>query len=213
MIPNSLVGGAGFASRRRNRHSGDMSGLLIAALAGLMTPQATPYAPGQPLYSAPVIRPFEPGPDFGREIAEGDTANPPRRRPLTAPVTVDAYDGSYEATPTDIEIAYEQGVASAERRADQTAGPLDGLWRIRDAEGRTVYEVLLMDPGVGPVEGGWRSGRETGGALYDGRTLTLEDLSPEGGGGVIVLERAGDGWRGRLTVDGRTRAVTITRPD
>lgn len=185
-----------------------MSGLLIAALAGLMSPQAAPSPSGMETYSPPVIRPFEPGPDFGREIAEGDAANPPRRRPLTAPVTVDAYDGAYEATPTDIEVAYEQGVASAELRADQTAGPLDGFWRIRDAEGRTLYEVVLMDPGVGPVEGGWRSGRAIGAAVSDGRTLTLEE-----GGGVIVLERDGSGWRGRLTLDGRTRPVTITRPD
>jgi hypothetical protein len=185
-----------------------MSGLLIAALAGLLTPQTAPNPSGMELYAAPAIRPFEPGPDFGREIAGGDAARPARRRPLTAPVPVDAYDASYEPSPTDLEIAYDQGVASAERRADQTAGPLDGLWRIRDAEGRTLYEVLLMDPGVGPVEGGWRGGRRTGGAVSDGRTLTLED-----GGGVIVLEREGAGWRGRLTTDGRTRAVTITRPD
>lgn len=189
-----------------------MSGILIAALAGLMAPQAAPSPSRLEPYAAPVIRPFEPGSDFGREIAEGDAASAPRRRLLTAPVTVDAYDGSYEATPTDIEIAYEQGVASAERRADQTAGPLDGLWRVSDAEGRPLYDILLMDPGVGPVEGGWRNGRDAGGAVSDGRTLTLEGLSPEGGG-VIVLERAGEGWRGRLTVDGRTRAVTVTRPD
>ena len=186
-----------------------MSGLLIAALAALATPQAAPNPSAMETYSPPVIRPFEPGPDFGLQIAEGDAASAPRRRPLTAPVTVDAYRGSYEATPTDVEVAYDQGVAAAEQRADQTAGPLDGLWRISDPEGRTLYEVLLMDPGVGPVEGGWRSGRQGGGAVSDGRTLTLED----GGGGVIVLERAGDGFRGRLTVDGRTRAVTITRPD
>lgn len=189
-----------------------MSGMLIAALAGLMTPQAAPGPSSPELYQAPVIRPFEPGSDFGREIAEGDAANPPRRRALTTPVTVDAYRGAYEATPTDIEIAYEQGVASAELRADQTAGPLDGLWRIDDAEGRPLYEILLIDPGVGLIEGGWRGDRDAGGAVSDGRTLTLEGLSPEGGG-VIVLDRAGDGWRGRLTVDGRTRDVTITRPD
>lgn len=184
-----------------------MSGLLIVVLAGLTAPQAAPSPSTLEPYAAPVIRPFEPGPDFGAEIAEGDAASAPRRRRLTAPVTVDAYRGSYEATPTDIEIAYEQGVTSAELRADQTAGPLDGLWRIRDGEGRTLYEVLLMDPGVGPVEGGWRSGREGGGAVSDGRTLTLE------GGGVIALERVGEGWRGRLTLEGRTRPVTITRPD
>jgi len=185
-----------------------MSGLLIAALAGLLTPQAQPYSPEQTLYSAPVIRPFEPGSDFGREIAEGDAASPPRRRPLSAPVTVDAYDRSYEASLTDIEIAYEQGVTSAEQRADQTAGPLDGAWRVRDADGRTLFDIVLMDPGMGPVEGAWRGGRNGGGAVSDGRTLTLED-----GGGVIALERAGAAWRGRLTVDGRARAVTITRPD
>ncbi len=189
-----------------------MSGILIAALAGLVNPQAAPSPSSLEPYAAPVIRPFEPGSDFGREIAEGDAASPPRRRPLTAPVTVDAYDGAYEATPTDIEVAYDQGVASAERRADQTAGPLDGLWRISDADGRALYDVLLMDPGVGPVEGGWRDGRDGGGAVSDGRTLTLEGL-PEGGVGVIGLERAGEGWRGRLTVDGRSRSVTITRPD
>lgn len=186
-----------------------MSGLLIAALAGLAAPQAAPHPSGLEPYSAPVIRPFEPGPDFGREIAEGDAASPPRRRRLTAPVTVDAYRGAYEATPTDIEIAYEQGVTSAEQRADQAAGPLDGFWLIRDAEGRTLYELVLMDPGVGPVEGGWRGDRRAGGAVSDGRTLTLED----DGGGVVVLERAGEGWRGRLTADGRARPVTITRPD
>ena len=190
-----------------------MSGILIAALAGLMTPQAAPSPSRLEPYAAPAIRPFEPGSDFGREIAEGDAASAPRRRPLTAPVTVDAYDGSYEATPTDIEVAYEQGVASAELRADQGAGPLDGVWRVSDADGRALYEVLLLDPGVGPVEGGWRNGRDAGGAVSDGHTLTLEGLSPDGGGGVIVLERAGDGWRGRLTVDGRTRPVTISRPD
>ncbi|MBW8305103.1 MAG: hypothetical protein K0M78_14515 [Brevundimonas sp.] len=185
-----------------------MSGLWIATLAGLLTPQAAPHPSTLEPYSAPAIRPFEPGSDFGREIAEGDAAGVAHRRPLAAPVTVDAYSGSYEASPTDIEVAYEQGVTSAELRADQAAGPLDGFWRVRDDEGRTLYDLVLMDPGVGSIEGGWRNGRDMGGAVSDGRTLALE-----GGGGLIALERAETGWRGRLTVDGRTRPVTITRPD
>ncbi|MCS6626392.1 hypothetical protein N0B44_26065 [Roseibacterium beibuensis] len=184
-----------------------MSGMLIAMFAGLMTPQAAPHPSTLEPYSAPAIRPFEPGSDFGRELAEGDAAGAAHRRPLEAPVTVDAYRGSYEVTPTDLEIAYEQGVTSAELRADQSAGPLDGPWRIRDAGGRTLYDVVLMDPGVGTAEGGWRNGRGAGAAVSDGRTLTLED-----GGGTIALERAANGWRGRLTVDGRSRPVTITRP-
>ncbi len=186
-----------------------MSGILIAALAGLLTPQAAPHPSTLTPYTAPVVRPFEPGSDFGREVAQGDGATPPHRRPLTAPVTVDAYDGSYEVTPTDIETAYEQGVASAEIRADQMAGPLDGAWRIRDAAGRALYDLVLMDPGFGPVEGGWRGSARpgSGGAVSDGRTLTLE------GGGVITLESAGSGWTGQLAEGGQTRPVTLSRPD
>ena len=184
-----------------------MSGLLIATLAGLLTPQAAPHPSTLEPYAAPVIRPFEPGPDFGREIPEGDAAPPPHRPPLVEPVVVDAYDGSYEYMPTDVETAYEQGVASAELRADQAAGPLDHDWVVRDAEGRTLYEIVLMDSGIGPVEGGWRSGRDMGGAAAADGVLRLDD------GASIVLERAGAGWRGRLARDGRSVPVTLTRPD
>ncbi|MBF0665732.1 MAG: hypothetical protein IR159_09380 [Brevundimonas sp.] len=185
-----------------------MSGVLIAAVAALLTPQAAPHPSTLEPYSAPAIRPFEPDDDFGREIAEGDSAHPAHRPPIAGPVTVDAYDGSYEATPTDLEIAYSQGVRSAEIRADQTAGPLDGAWRVSDAGGRTLYELVLMDRGAGRVEGGWRDGGDFGGAVAEGRALILED-----GGGRIVLEPTGDGWRGRLTIDGQILPVTLTRPD
>lgn len=184
-----------------------MSGLLFAALAGLLTPQSAPHPSALAPYAAPAIRPFEPGTDFGRELAEGDDGAAPHRRPLTEPVTVDAYAGSYEFSPTDLEAAYEQGVASAEIRTDQTAGPLDGVWTVRDAAGRALFELALMDSGGGTVEGGWRSGSRGGGAAAEGDVLTLE------GAGSIVLERAGGGWRGRLSQDGRTRPVTLSRPD
>lgn len=183
-----------------------MSGILIAALAGLLSPQSAPHPSALAPYEAPAIRPFEPGSDFGREMAEGDDGTSPHRRPLTEPVTVDAYAGSYEFTPTDIEAAYEQGVASAEIRTDQTAGPLDGVWSVRDGSGAVLFELVLIDSGAGPVEGGWRGGSRSGGAVADGGVLTLE------GAGSIVLERGSDGWRGRLTQDGRTRPVTLSRP-
>ena len=157
-----------------------MSGIILAAVAGLLTQQAAPHPSTQTLYTAPAIRPFEPGSDFGREVAEGDVEAAPHRAPLTAPVTVDAYDGAYEVTPTDAQAAYEQGVASAEIRADQTAGPMDG---------------------------GWRDARDSGAAVVEGRTLTLEGV------GGITLERGRGGWTGRLTTGGRTRPVTLTRPD
>lgn len=184
-----------------------MSGIILAAVAGLLAPQAAPHPSTQTPYTAPAIRPFEPGSDFGREVAEGDAGPAPHRAPLTAPVMVDAYDGAYEVTPTDLEAAYEQGVASAEIRADQTAGPMDGGWRIVDADGRSLYELVLMDPGFGTVEGGWRNARDSGAAVVEGRTLTLEGV------GRIALERGRSGWTGRLTAGGQTRPVTLTRPD
>ena len=67
-----------------------MSGIILAAFAGLLTQQALPHPSTQELYTAPVIRPFEPGSDFGREISEGDGSAAPHRRRLTRPVTVDA---------------------------------------------------------------------------------------------------------------------------
>ncbi len=133
-----------------------MSGLIVIAFAGLLMQEPAPHPSSQAVYQAPVIRPFEPGRDFGRERAQGDADAELHRRPLETPVTVEAYVRSYEYTPTDIEAAYEQGVTAAEIRADQSAGRMDGAWRIVDGAGRTRYELVLNDPGVGPAEGGWR---------------------------------------------------------
>ena len=185
-----------------------MSGMVLATFVVLLIPQAAPHPSTQTPYSAPAIRPFEPGPDVGREIAEGDGAAPVHRRPLTAPVTVDAYRGTYEVTPTDAETAYEQGLASAEIRTDQTAGPLDGYWRARDAEGRPLFDLVLLDPGGGTAEGGWHSASGGGAAVSENGVLTLED-----GGGTLTLDADGSGWRGQWTAQGRTRAVTLSRAD
>lgn len=183
-----------------------MSGLIVLAFASLLIQETAPHPSTRAAYQAPAIRPFEPGRDFGQERAQGDADAERHRRSLEAPVTVEAYVRSYEYMPTDAETAYEQGVASAEIRADQAAGPLDGAWRIVDASGRTRYDLVLIDPGVGPAEGGWRNGLAWGAAISDGTTLTLE------GAGTVTLERAGAGWRGVLTAEGQTRAVSLTRP-
>lgn len=183
-----------------------MSGFIVAIMAGVLQ-QAAPHPSTLETYAAPAIRPFEPGSDFGQEVAQGDAAPGAHRQPLAAPVRVDAYARSYEFAPTDSETAYDQGVASAELRTDQTAGPMDGVWRIADGEGRLLYEVMLLDAGGASAEGGWRMGNDAGGATASAGTLTLEGV------GTIVLTPAGRGWTGRLTVGGRTTAVTVTRPD
>jgi len=182
-----------------------MSGMIVLVFAGLPM-QELPHPSTQAAYQAPVIRPFEPGRDFGRERAQGDADTERHRRPLEVPVTVEAYVRSYEYMPTDVEAAYEQGVAAAEIRADQSAGRLDGTWRIVDATGRTLYELVLSDPGIGRAEGGWRGRNGSGAATSDGTTLSLE------GAGAIALERAGTGWHGTLITEGRGRAVSLVRP-
>lgn len=192
-MPRGLIGGS--------LHL--MSGIIAAAVAVLLQ-QAGPHPSTQALYEPPAIRPFEPPSDFGRETAQGDGAGEADRRALEAPVTVDAYRRSYEASPADAEIAYDQGVASAEIRADQAAGPLVGYWRVVDADGSDLFDLVLNEAG-GLVEGGWRGPDGAGAAEAADGTLRLEGL------GTVTLERAGGGWRGRLRAEGRTRTVTLNR--
>jgi len=185
-----------------------MSGSALLILAALATPpQHLPHPSTQELYRPPVIRPFETGPGFGREQAQGDSASDAGRRPLTTPVIVEDYVRHYETPPTDNDIAYEQGVASAEVRADQTAGALDGFWRVTNAAGETLCDLVLSDPGHGPVEGGWRNAVASGVAVHAGHVLTLDSL------GRITLSRSRDGWTGVLTAGGRDTPVRLSRPD
>lgn len=184
-----------------------MPGVIAIAVAGALLQQAAPHPSTQSPYQAPTIRPYEPGPGPDVAPAQGDAEAAVHRRPLAAPVPVDAYARSYEFTPTEAEIAYEQGVASAERRADQTAGPLDGPWRVVGAGGEVLFDLVLADTGAGPVEGGWRGRSGSGSAVFDGQALTLE------GAGRLALQRRGDGWRGTLDAGGGARPVTLIRPD
>lgn len=179
-----------------------MSGFIVVAFAGLLLQPADPHPSTLALYQAPAIRPFEPPSDFGRERAQGDGDAELHRRALEAPVSVDAYVRSYEFTPTDFEASYDQGVASAELRVDQSAGPLDGRWQVTDEHGRALFAMVIRDAGdVGrtPVEGGWRGDAAAGVVTAEGRRLTLEGL------GVLDVDT------GQLTANGRTRAVGLSR--
>lgn len=189
-----------------------MLSLALAAAVALQTPYAA--AGTADAYRPPVVRPFEPPSDFGRETAQGDAATDLHRRPLDAPVAVEAYRRSYEASPTDAELAYEQGVAQAEINADALSGPLDGRWRVVDAAGNALLSLALIDRGGDrPVEGAWRavSGEKTSGlaeGVAGGEAGVVVSLGDEG---RLTLHRAGAGWTGVLEHDGRRTAVTLGR--
>lgn len=182
-----------------------MPGLFPVALAALLLPQTAPHPSTTTPYEAPAVRPFEPPPGFGQGSAEGDGADALRRSVLEAPVSVDAYVRSYETGPAESEIAYDQGVASAELRADQTAGPMDGYWRVLDRDGEALFDLVLRDEG-GVVEGGWRNRRGAGAAVLENGELRLEGL------GVLRLQRSGAGWRGVLRGGAGDGRVTLSRP-
>jgi len=192
-----------------------MIGFVFASLLALPTPYGALAATPE-TYEVPVIRPFEPPSDFGREQAQGDDGGEVHRRALTAPVTVDAYVRSYETSPTDSEVAYDQGVTQAEIDTDARMGPLDGRWRVADSEGRPLLSLALTDRGGGRmIEGAWRD--PAGGAVA--RTGIAGPARRVGDivivplqGAELRLERAGQGWAGTLVRDGRSRPVALSRP-
>ncbi len=197
-----------------------MSGLFLAALAALTVQDASGVSQGatqgvmasrQPLeaYRPPAVRPFEPPSNFGRETAQGDEAGTAHRRALETPVMVDAYRRSYETSPSDAELAYDQGVAQAEISQDARMGPLDGRWRVATGDGARVLDLILTDDGGDFVEGAWRGSEDRGTAVMTTRSGNAATMSL--GAGSLALTRAGSGWSGTLTVDGRTTAVSMAR--
>lgn len=190
---------------------------LIAAVAMEPAIQTTSLLAATPeTYQAPVVRPFEPPSGFGREEAQGDAATDRHRRPLTAPVEVNAYVGDYEVSPTDAEIAYDQGVAQARIDADARSGPLDGRWRVTSSDGKPLLSLALTDLGGGRmIEGAWRrldlpAGTDQGGPAgpaFKSGDIAVIPLS----GGELRLQPAANGWTGDLIEKGRARPVTVSR--
>lgn len=192
----------------------------MLALAFALIVQDPAAASAQDLYQAPAIRPFEPDWDFSAGITlappeEGDRA--------AAAVPVDRYASDYERAPTATERAYVRGVESAEARRDALMGPLDGLWRVRDADGRILLEVLITDPGGnGPVVGAWRDLDGVGAmpelgvlAVVARRGAGLQALFRKDGSNVdneleLAPDRSGR-LIGTLRYEGRTRNVSLER--
>jgi hypothetical protein len=141
-----------------------------------------------------------------------------------------------QAAPTPgvqvIEIDQEAAVRDAFRAAEAMQGPLDGLWRVQDKEGRTLFVFALADPGDAPaplsatperpgVEGAWRDPNRARAAdssgfidsvRSDGRSVSIrfaeDPVQPE----TLSLSAGRDGrWRGELNVAGAPRPVVMTR--
>lgn len=184
---------------------------LISLAVSPMQSAAVPY--NAEIYRAPVVRPFEPPSNFGRVTGEGDGGGDRRRAPIPAPVSVEDYARSYEHALSGADTAYDAGVSNAERNMDGRMGPLDGRWRLVDAEGRPLMILSLMDQGASrPLEGGYRTtdARAAVGPLTAAErsagSLVL-DLDGE----RVALQPFGDNWAGVLTRDGREQRVTLTR--
>jgi len=167
-------------------------------------------------YHAPVVRPFEPPSDFGREVAEGDADDALHRRRLTAPVVVSAYSRSYETSPSDVEVAYDQGVTQAEINMDRRMGPLDGRWHVVDADGETLLSLVLTDQGEGRrVEGAFRRLDARAAARPSGvagpAVAKADTVVVPLGEGELRLNPSGDGWTGVLVRGRQSRPVVLSR--
>lgn len=187
--------------------------VIVLISLSLSSAQDGAVAYGADVYAPPVVRPFEPPSNFGRVTAEGDGGGDPGRRPITGPVAVEAYRGSYEYAPSTADDAYTRGVAQAARTMDARMGPLDGLWRVQDASGATVLSLALTDSGRAlPLEGAWR--RDGGLAelgVIERSARSEASVSLDWAGGGLTLRPGGEGWIGELMQDGRAVPVTLSR--
>lgn len=188
--------------------------MLYALISLALSPvQDGAVAYNAPIYAPPLVRPFEPPSNFGRVTSEGDGDAGMLRRPLTRPVVVERYDGNYEYSRSGSETAYDNGVSNAERAMDARMGALDGRWRLRDAEGRLVMTLSLMDQGASrPLEGAFRTNDSAAlvGPL-SASERTDQALVLDLDGGRLSLAPSGEGWAGVLSLGGREQAVSLVR--
>ena len=184
---------------------------LISLAASPMQTAPVPYTAQR--YAPPVVRPFEPPSNFGRVTAEGDGGGSRLLRVIPAPVSVEDYSRSYEHAPSRADNAYDAGVANAERSMDARMGPLDGRWLLKDAQGRTLMTLSLMDQGEArPLEGAYRTADA---AAAVGPLVATERanqaLTFDLDGARLSLRATAGGWAGTLAQDGRESPVSLVR--
>ncbi len=194
--------------------------LMISLSGSGLSGQETAYArAGSPeIYAAPIVRPYEPPSDFGRQVEEGDVGRPIRSRPITGPVAVEAYVGNYEQNRSSGEVAYVAAVNRARASADARMGSLDGVWTAVGADGKPVLDLVLSDRGPSkPVEGALslndttRSTAPVEAVTRDGDQTVIE-ASVNGRPVRLRLQPAAQGWTGTLSGPGRDQTISLTHP-
>jgi len=180
--------------------------------------QERPYSAVSPeVYTPPVVRPFEPPSGFGRQEAEGDAdLTVARSRPIAAPVMVEAYRNTYEPRRSRSEVSYEQGVEAARRREEARMGPLDGLWRVVDARGVTLLDLVLSDrAGPQAVEGAISLSHTDRAGIIDAVSsagdLRIITAVIDGREIALRLRPRDGGWAGDLAGLGADQDVTLIR--
>jgi hypothetical protein len=118
-----------------------------------------------------------------------------------------------DGPPTAEDLAYDERLRAALAAAQGFQGPLDGGWTLSGAAG-DLYGLQLIDHD-GVVEGAWRDLRRPPGpdasGFVDAVEAAQDGLTLRFAGRTAVLHTQRDGWRGELTDEGRTVAVSLRR--
>ncbi|WP_233279865.1 hypothetical protein [Caulobacter vibrioides] len=158
------------------------------------------------------------------EAAETAAAPAPRRRGRILPIPppepeAPTTPGAYLTTAQIYELRVKGSVAAAQN----LQGPLDGSWKVTDADGAELYALQIVDKagGASELEGAWRDVRRPGSV---GSTGLIDDLrqegdqiiarfSPRGGASaVLTLRPAGyEAWSGELYENGASVGVQAER--
>jgi hypothetical protein len=189
-----------------------------ATPAPVVAPEVVPPPARASSDAARAVRPFEMPPVIPTEPT-------PYAFPLPeTPVTIEAYRGQYEPPKDVVQARYDRGVMDNLARAAARAGPLEGVWRVADPDGRALYQLALIDADGGDVEveGAWRDLRATatpGGsgpisfARVEGGVLELRFYEAGRSEPTLMTLRRirGDRWTGDLAAAGQApRPVTMT---
>ncbi len=137
-----------------------------------------------------------------------------QQQETTRPVIVEDIARTTEGPPSPADAAYDDRLRASRASAEGFQGPLAGRWTLL-ASGGERLELQINDRG-GVLEGAWRDTRRPGAldasGFIDDIARTTDGLSLRIGDRVAALRPDSGGWRGELTLAGRSEPVTLRRP-